>query len=128
MALNEREGPSVRGLRQAQFRSAPAPSERRIAMTSSPGDFDARLEQVLAEYLRAAEAGTPLDPQQLIDKYPDLAAELRSFFANRAAWERIARPLKASAVEPTVGLAAGELLADASRVRYFGDYELLDEL
>lgn len=46
-------------------------------------DRDARLERVLANVVHAAEAGTSIDQQQLIDEHPDLADELRSFFAKR---------------------------------------------
>jgi|GEM_PF-720672 len=91
-------------------------------------DRNARLEQVLAEYLRAAEAGTPRDRQQIIDQHPDLADELRSFFANRAALDRIA----GSAFDATMDASANPQSAipnpPSARVRYFGDYELLEEL
>jgi len=87
-----------------------------------------KLEEVLAAYLRSVEAAEPLDPQQLIATHPELAADLRSFFANRAAMERLAKPFNASANEPTVGLAENAAPAAWPRVRYFGDYELLKEL
>ncbi|MFO0871935.1 MAG: WD40 repeat domain-containing serine/threonine-protein kinase [Pirellulales bacterium] len=95
---------------------------------NDPADRDARLEQVLADYLHAAEAGTPIDQRQLIELHPDLADELRSFFANRAAMERLADPLRAATHDPTVGLAEKAATAELPRVRYFGDYELLEEL
>jgi hypothetical protein len=38
----------------------------------------------------------------LLEKHPVLADELKSFFANRAALERIAEPLKGSAYDATM--------------------------
>lgn len=100
-------------------------------MTNSIRAYDEsndRLDQVLAEYLRSVESGAPLDRQALVDKHPDLAADLRSFFANRDALEHVARPLAGQArfFEPTLG--PGES-ADSSRcLRYFGEYELMHEI
>lgn len=88
----------------------------------------ARLEQVLADYLHALEAGEPVDRDELQRKHPDLADELRSFFANRAALERLAEPLQGPAYDQTLGVADGGGSAHAGRVRYFGDYELLEEV
>ena len=42
-----------------------------------------RLEQVLAEYLRAVEAGAPVDRGAFVARHPELAGELQSFFADR---------------------------------------------
>src|SRR5262245_44756198 len=95
------------------------------AKNSEPND---RLEEVLANYLRSVEAGRPLNELTLLDQYPDLADDLRSFFANRQALDRIARPLARQSAfdEPTIGPETAS--ADPNRVRYFGDYELLDEI
>lgn len=97
-------------------------------MTSPSSSGGSRLERVLAEYLRAVEAGSPPDQQAFIAQHPDLADELRSYFANRTAVERLVAPLKGSADEPTVGLDASAPATSPPLVRYFGDYELLAEL
>jgi len=91
-------------------------------------DRDARLEQAIADYLQRIESGQALDREEFASQHPEVADELRSFFANRAALERLAEPLRGSQYEPTVGLAAERAAADVTRVRYFGDYELLEEL
>lgn len=90
-------------------------------------DQESRLEQVLADYLHAAEAGKPLDQQALLERHPDLVDELKSFFANRGALEHLVEPLKGAAFEPTLGLEE-KVTDEMHRIRYFGDYELLEEL
>src|SRR5262245_44391875 len=76
---------------------------------------DQRLNQVLAAYYEAAEAGRAPDPGALAARHPDLAAELDSFFADKAAFERQADGSTLAPVSPLT-------------LHYFGDYELLEEL
>ena len=52
-----------------------------------------RLEQVLAEYLRKMEQTGDVDQQALLDAHPDLADDLREFFANHDQMQRLAAPL-----------------------------------
>jgi serine/threonine-protein kinase len=84
---------------------------------------DERVNEVIAEYLRAADAGQAPARDELLARNPELAVELRSFFADHDAAARMA------AGAPT--LAPGGDAPSASplgRVRYFGDYELLEEI
>jgi hypothetical protein len=94
-------------------------------MTSdTPSHQDKRLDEAITAYLKAAEAGTDADPDTWLARYPDLADELRSFFANQRSIDRVAAPLR----EPPT-LAPGETsAAPAGVVRYFGDYELSEEI
>jgi WD40 repeat protein len=86
------------------------------------------LERVLADYLHAVEAGAAPDRVALLQKYPELAADLQSFFRNRDAMERIAEPIKEQVPEPvTIGPASTDIPV-GTFVRYFGDYELLQEI
>jgi WD40 repeat protein len=80
-----------------------------------------RVNDVIAAYLEAADAGRAPDRQVYLAQHPDLAAELAAFFADRDQFARLAEPL-GSAAPPAVSAAPG------TRVRYFGDYELLEEI
>ncbi len=79
------------------------------------------LDQVLAEYLQAVEGGRNPNRDELLTKYPDIADDLREFFANRDSINRVARPIRAAVAYERVG-PAPEL------IRYFGDYEILEEI
>lgn len=73
------------------------------------------LDEVIARYLRDEENGQPADRERLLAEHPELAAELEQFFADR---DRVS-----AAVAP-VSLPRRKPLAT---IRYFGDYELLEE-
>src|SRR5437867_12290779 len=108
---------------------------------TSPNDASQREELVneaIAAYLEAVDAGRPLDRAEFLARYPDLAAELEAFLDDRerfarAAGELGALPPRVVSVEagraaevPT--LAPGETPAPlpGTTIRYFGDYELLE--
>src|SRR5262245_60783480 len=75
-----------------------------------------RLEAVLASCLDALERGQAPDRQELLARYPEFTAELEEFLAGREQLDRLAAPLRAIAPPP------------GTCVRYFGDYELLEEI
>jgi serine/threonine-protein kinase len=89
---------------------------------SSPSDL--RLQQVLHAYLEALDAGRAPSREELLRQHPDLADELAAFLADQSRMEalRPADPAEAATLAPTP--AAGPL----GTVRYFGDYELLEEI
>ena len=53
-----------------------------------------RLDDVIAAYLEALEAGNPVDRVALTAEHPDLAAELTVFFANQDHVARLTAPLR----------------------------------
>ena len=81
-----------------------------------PPDREQRLNALLAAYLEAAQAGRPPDREQWLEQHPEFAAELRAFLADQDRFARLAEPIRAAA------------RPDGTRVRYFGDYELLEEI
>jgi serine/threonine protein kinase len=74
-----------------------------------------RVNEVIAGYLKAVEAGEKPDREALLRRHADLEPELRSFFADRDAV--LGETVPPSAAAPPLGV-----------VRYFGDYELLEEV
>jgi WD40 repeat protein len=95
--------------------------------TPSSVQREQRLERLLADYLHALEAGSPPDPAAMLQQHPDLATELRSFFRNRDAIQRIAEPIQQQVSEQATIAPIGAP-GTGTTVRYFGDYELLEEI
>src|SRR3984957_19235453 len=103
--------------------------------TSHDSTRDCQLEAILHTYLQAVDAGRSPDRDAMLRQHPDLASELAGFFANQDEVARLAHgmadPARA-AVSATQALkpAAGEppVPAAGTRLRYFGDYELLEEI
>jgi eukaryotic-like serine/threonine-protein kinase len=97
-----------------------------------------RLNEVLAAYLEAVESGKQPDQQEWLARHPDLASELIEFFANQERMADVAAPLKAGAAaeipltkeDPTLPLESSATNGPppGTKVRYFGDYELLEEI
>lgn len=109
------------------------------------------LQQAIADYLQAEAAGKPVDRALLLVAHPDLADELQAFFTDHDQARAWAAPLRAPASQglsadsaqdaPTIG-PAGDVAANSPQatfptpkeraergtVRYFGDYELLEEI
>ncbi|MFO0880371.1 MAG: protein kinase [Gemmataceae bacterium] len=92
--------------------ATPPPPKVNEQETLAPAsnDHSQRLDAIVVAYHKALEAGQPPDPQSWIDQHPDLADELRAFFAGEQQVARLTTPLR------------------GTTVRYFGDYELLNEL
>src|SRR5262245_27797947 len=88
--------------------------------------MSSRIDEIIAEYLRAADAGSRPDCEALLAKYPDHAESLRTFFADLDAADRVAAPLRPPDSDAT--LAPSAPAAPFGVVRYFGDYELIEEL
>jgi WD40 repeat protein/HEAT repeat protein len=95
---------------------------------------DPRLSQVIADYLQAVDAGTPPDRRDVLARHPDLAGELRAFFADQDRVDRLAAPLRAEAAGGATvthapdGNGPAPAAGVPGSIRYFGDYELLGEL
>ncbi len=77
-----------------------------------------RLDRVLAQFVEAVEAGQAPDREALLAANPDLADELREFFANRDGIEHAMGAVRRPSLPPGV----------LPTLRYFGDYELLEEI
>src|SRR5262245_58347224 len=100
---------------------------------------DDRLTDILLGYLEAADGGGTPDRGHLLASHPELAAQLREFFAGEDQLERLAEPLRTLAGTPgTAAPGRNETRSPnaveaapvhpAPKVRVFGDYELLEEI
>jgi WD40 repeat protein len=85
---------------------------------------DQRLHEVLAAYLQAVEAGEAPDRRELLARHPGLADELAAFFADHDKLRQLADPAGDGTLAPGETSAAGA----PPTVRYFGDYELLEQI
>src|SRR5438552_14177379 len=94
-----------------------------------------RVNEVIAAYLQAVQAGERPDRPEWLARHPELADELASFFADQDQFDRLAAPLRA-ALPPPCPAAATPGPADTvtigspppTEVRRFGDYELLEQI
>jgi serine/threonine-protein kinase len=106
--------------------------------------LDPHLQEILGAYYAASAGGREPDRAEWLATYPELAAQLREFFADQDRLARLGAPLRpiADAARVAAGSCdsstfwpdeepSGDLQAPStsdppagSRVRYFGDYEL----
>ena len=56
-----------------------------------------QLDEVIAQYVRAAEEGKPLDRDELLSRHADLATDLRDFFRHRDRMQALLDPLRSAA-------------------------------
>jgi WD40 repeat protein/tRNA A-37 threonylcarbamoyl transferase component Bud32 len=89
--------------------------------SNSSAGREQRLREVIAAYLDSVQSGRTADRQELLAAHPDLAAELAAFFANH---DRLRRAAGGATVGPETAIAT----PPGTQVRYFGDYELLEEV
>src|SRR5437870_12816103 len=85
------------------------------------------LDTIIADYVQQVEAGPVPDREALLARHPDLAERLRAFFADYDRLDRQAADLHLSA-DPGRTVGGTEPPGERPRVRYFGDYELLEEI
>jgi serine/threonine protein kinase/outer membrane protein assembly factor BamB len=103
-------------------------------MTTEPGEpcgREQRLQEVLIACVEALERGQVIDRQEWLARYPEFAAELADFFADRDRVDRLVGPFRAPPPADASTLAPQEPPPDpatGTTVRYFGDYELLAEI
>jgi tRNA A-37 threonylcarbamoyl transferase component Bud32 len=107
-------------------------------MNPASGDSarDRQLEAILHTYLQAVDAGQAPNRDVLLRQHPDFASELAAFFANQEEVALLARgmadavaPALPAAEAPTLAPREAPVLAEpGTRLRYVGDYELLEEI
>src|SRR5262245_14017027 len=94
--------------------------------SSARSERERQLDRLINEYYQAVERGNPPAQEALIAEHPEFAAELREFFADAL---HLARLAPAANLDDTLDAAAdARLVGPGAVVRYFGDYEILEEL
>jgi serine/threonine-protein kinase len=95
---------------------------------------DRQLEAILHDYLQAVDAGQSQDRDALLRQHPEFASELAAFFADQDEMSQLARGMVEPAARAQPATEAPTLAPGESPptplgvVRYFGDYELLEEI
>src|SRR5712691_5704209 len=110
-------------------------------MVSNQGDLterEQRLGEVVFACLQAVDNGQPLDRQDVVARHPEFASELEAFFADQDQFQWMAAPLRdiVEAAQPDETMVrgaatdpdAGGALPLGTKVGYFGDYELVEEM
>jgi WD40 repeat protein/predicted Ser/Thr protein kinase len=97
---------------------------------------DERVNEIIAEYMEAVEKGHPPNRDEFLTRHAEFAGELSAFFANQDQFAHAAGqlapaaapPSSLAAEAPTLGPNETPAAAPLATVRYFGDYELLEEI
>jgi hypothetical protein len=84
---------------------------------SSPADRDRRLDEAVAAFLRAEQAGGPLDPAAWLAAHPDLRPDLDRFLADRSA---VRSAVAGARTPPPAGFAPGAAFDGLRIVREVG--------
>jgi eukaryotic-like serine/threonine-protein kinase len=107
--------------------STPSPSEPALS------EREQRLDQAIALYLEAVDAGEPPDRVDFLARHPDLATELCSFFADEDRFKGTASSFFPR--DPHSGnrssmptFDSGQLNREIKAGTEFGDFELLEEI
>ena len=103
-----------------------------------------RLNRIIVEYLEAVESEIAPDRQEMLGRHSDLAAELQAFFADHDKMKKLAGPTADTVTLPpsraevsdaatlppsdAQAISADTVPLAGTKVRYFGDYELLEEI
>jgi WD40 repeat protein/serine/threonine protein kinase len=103
---------------------------------SGSSDRDRQVNEIITAYLQAVDAGQTPDRQEWLRQYPEFAAELQAFLADYERVDRMAEPLRPAAPSEravpgdaaTMDSARPPAAGTGTTIRYFGDYELLEEI
>src|SRR5262249_17773086 len=86
------------------------------------------LDAVIAGYMLAVEAGEVPNREELLDRHPEHVDALRAFFADLDRMDRVASPLRLAGGLDVTSAVEANGHSTSPTVRYFGDYELLEEI
>ena len=93
-----------------------------VTKSGDDAEHEQQLESVIADFIRACDAGEVPDRQPILERHPDLADELRDFFAQRDRMNQFAEPIRG------FGDDLFRTVGPGKHISYVGDYELLEEV
>jgi tRNA A-37 threonylcarbamoyl transferase component Bud32 len=108
-----------------------------MTTASESSSRDGPADAIIAAYLEAEAAGQVPNRADILAGHPDVVGELKAFFADHDAMKNLARQASTLApVREEAGPAEAVTLATTqpsanmvgSRIRYVGDYELIEEI
>src|SRR5215469_4968260 len=100
-----------------------------MSSSDHPSNREQRINEAIAAYLAEAGAGRAPNRAEFLARHPDLAAELAAFLADRDRFARAVAPLApAGSDAETLAPAPSPDDPMLGTMRYFGDYELLEEI
>jgi predicted ATP-grasp superfamily ATP-dependent carboligase/predicted Ser/Thr protein kinase len=99
-----------------------------VTTPNDPTLSHSSLDAAIAAYMLSVEAGEVPNRQELLDRHPEHADALRAFFADLDRMDRVASPLRLADGPEATGADGANGHAAPPTVRYFGDYELLEEI
>src|SRR5437879_510638 len=85
---------------------------------SSPevGEHEQRVNQAIAGYLEAIEAGRAPAADQFLVQHPDLVVELKAFLADFEQFQQLARPVAPPPRKSAVGCATSATMSCCTRL------------
>src|SRR5262249_48003994 len=104
------------------------PEGRPVTTPNDPTMSHDSLDGIIAAYLLAVEAGDVPNRPDLLDRHPQHAHARRALFADLDRMDRVASPLRLAGGPEATSAVDANGQAAAPTVRYFGDYELLEEV
>ncbi len=96
--------------------------------SSLSADRTRRLEEVLAQYLEAVEAGQAPSRAELLTRHPDLAEEVQQFFANQKGLAALIHPAAPPAPPTRANTRVLPPVPTTQPLLRVNDYEILHEI
>ncbi|HEX8203063.1 MAG TPA: serine/threonine-protein kinase, partial [Isosphaeraceae bacterium] len=100
-----------------------------IEQWTDPDVPEQRVDAAIADYLEAEDRGEAPDRRVFLARYPDVATELETFFADHDGVGRLAGRLQEAGAEaPTESDDGPAAFPDLAGLRQVGDYEILEPI
>jgi hypothetical protein len=99
-----------------------------VPTPNDPTMSHSSLDAVIAAYMVSVETGNVPNRQETLEQNPEHADALRAFFSDLDRMDRVGSPLRIEGALDATSDVEGNGHTVLPAVRYFGDYELLEEI